>query len=77
MISAAPTLVHRTEINISVPNQKAEAAALISRKHIRTLVQSNQSNASVIGWDGKDHKAELCPGTVCKISRNSQIDIAA
>jgi hypothetical protein len=76
MISARPNpFVHRTEISIiSVPNQKAEAAVFdLTGKHIRTLVQSNQSNASVIGWDGKDHKGRAVPaGTyVCKISAGS------
>ncbi len=73
IISVRPNpFVHTTEINIiSEPDQKIEAAVFdLTGKHIRTIVQSNQSKVSVIGWDGKDHKGRPVPtGTfVCKIS---------
>lgn len=78
MISVRPNpFVHNTEISIiSAPDQKIEATIFdITGKHIRTLVQSNQSKASLIGWDGKDNKGRsVATGTfVCKIFAGSTI----
>lgn len=78
MISAHPNpFVHKTEINIvSSPDQKVEASIFdLTGKHVRTLVQTNQSKSSVIGWDGKDHKGRsVATGTfLCKISAGNTI----
>lgn len=78
MISVSPNpFVNKTEISIiSSPDQKVEAAIFdLKGKHIRTLVQSNQSKTSVIAWDGKDHKGRsVATGTfVCRVSAGSTI----
>ncbi len=77
-LSAHPNpFVHKTEINIiSAPNQRIEAAVFdLTGKQIRTLVQSDQFESSVIGWDGKDHRGRsVATGTyVCKISAGSTV----